>query len=331
MFASLLVCFLVALNVWAGTERTQSVVLEPGWNAVYLEVDPADRAPDDLFANQPVDVVAAFSAAPKGAQFIDEPTVDLLRAYGWHIWYAPSRADHFLTTLHGIAGGMPFLMHATTNATLAISGTVTTIRPAWTPDAFNFTGFTVQSPGAPSFAEFFAGSDAHQPPVIYRMQAGTWRKVSDPAATSMRSGEAFWIHCAGRSDYAGPVEVTSSSRLGLQFSTSSGDAITFRNHANFPVTATLEHVVDPAAPVPLLATMLVHDQEAGTVGEGAVALDGDNWVFTMPALAPGAAVKLPLILDGTRSDFDERQSIIKVTTDIGQLQYLPVVAFGNGN
>ncbi len=331
MFASLLVCFLVALNVWAGTERTQSIALSTGWNAVYLEVDPADPAPEDLFADQPVDIVAGFSPAPKSAQFMDDPTVDLLRAYGWHIWYAPTRADHFLTTLHGVKGGAPYLIHARTNAVLAISGRVSTIRPSWTPDAFNFTGFTVQSPGSPTFAEFFAGSDAHQPPVIYRMQAGTWRKLSDPAATVMRSGEAFWIYCSGRSDYEGPVEMAASSRLGLQFSTLKGDEITLRNHADVPITVTLEHVTDPDAPVPLLATMLVHDQEAGTVGKAAVALDGDDWVFTMPPLAPGAAVKLPLILDGARSAFDERQSIIKVTTDIGQLRYLPVTAFGNGD
>jgi hypothetical protein len=77
--------------------------------------------------------------------------------------------------------------------------------------------------------------------------------------------------------------------------------------------------------------MLVHDQESGTISDAAVELDGDAWQFVMPALDAGEAVKFPLILDSTRIDFSERQSFIKVTTDMGQLQYIPVIAFGSDN
>jgi hypothetical protein len=331
MYFKLLICLLVAVHAYAGTDRTQSLELEPGWNAIFLEVDPDASAPADLFENTPVDVVASFTAAGKMAQFTDEPTADMLRAYGWHVWYAPSRADHFLTTLYAIKGGSPYLVHATTNATLEVSGSAAPVRPNWVPNAFNFTGFTVQTPGGPTFSEFFAASAAHQSLNVYRMTGGTWRKLQDPGAAAMRSGEAFWIFCEGKSAYAGPVQVTTPSSFGLQFSPAKGDALSFRNLAQHPVTVTLEHIVDADAPVPLLATMLVHDQESGTISDAAVELDGDAWQFVMPALDAGEAVKFPLILDSTRIDFSERQSFIKVTTDMGQLQYIPVIAFGSDN
>lgn len=182
---------------------TQSIALAPGWNAVYLEVDPANPSPESIFSALPVDAVAAYDAVRSGAQFVNDPGVDMSLAQGWAVWYTPQRPDAFLSNLYEMQGGKPYLVHATTNATLSLSGETPPSLQKWRPDSFNFVGFTVQSPGAPTFAQFFGPSPAHSHNRIYRLAGGKWRQVLKPETEAMKAGEAFWIYCDGPSDYTG--------------------------------------------------------------------------------------------------------------------------------
>ena len=52
---------------------TQTIPLTPGWNAVYLEVQPASDDADAVFARLPVDSVWAWNASATPIQFIQEP------------------------------------------------------------------------------------------------------------------------------------------------------------------------------------------------------------------------------------------------------------------
>ena len=53
----------IGLPAAAESIRTQTLQLQPGWNAVFLEVYPADPDPAIMFANTPIDVAAAFYAS----------------------------------------------------------------------------------------------------------------------------------------------------------------------------------------------------------------------------------------------------------------------------
>jgi hypothetical protein len=323
LFSVLLFTDSAAAEVW-----TQRVDLVSGWNAVFVELDPMETVPADLFEGLPVDVAAGFSSSAKPAQFVVDPTVDLLMAYGWNVWYSPRRADHFLSTLSAIQGGTPYLIHATTNAQLVIQGTIAPDLFAWTPDAYNFVGFSVASQGGPTFAEFFSGSAAHDTSRIYRMVNGAWRLVTDPAGVGMRSGEAFWIYCEGRSSYKGPVDFATGCKGGVVLSPAAEAEIVVRNNTAHPVTVTLEHVVDAAAPVPLISSMTIYDLENSLIREAGVSLGGDAWSLQLPPIEAGAGVRFPLALDRQRADFPTRRSVIKATTDLGTIAYLPVTAFG---
>jgi hypothetical protein len=307
---------------------TQKIDLVSGWNAVFVEFDPMETGPADLFEGLPVDVVAGFSSSAKPAQFVVDPTADMLMAYGWNVWYSPRRADHFLSTLSAIQGGNPYLIHATTNTQLVIQGTVAPDLFAWTPNAYNFVGFSVAIQGGPTFAEFFSGSEAHDTNRIYRMVNGTWRLVTDPAGTSMRAGEAFWIYCKGSSSFKGPVDFSTGCKGGVVLSPAAGSEIVVRNNTPHPVTVTLEHVVDAAAPVTLISSMTVYDLENSVIQEAGVSLGDDAWSMQLPPIEAGAGVKFPLALDRQRADFSTRRSVIKATTDLGTIAYIPVTAFG---
>lgn len=317
------------MAVWraeAQSVRTQTIVLTPGWNSVYLEVDPADPDPGRLFADSSVEIAAAYVAPGRRAQFVLDPSADLLSAYGWSVWYAPERPDAFLGTLFGINGATPYLVYAATNATLQIFGTVATESPGWIPNAYNFVGFPVAATGAPTFQQFFAGSPAHAHNRLYRLVDGTWRQVLNPGAATMRSGEAFWIYCDGRSAYTGPLEVTTQPTAEVYLSPHAESEVVFRNRTEHPIAFVVEHVVDPAQPVPLSVPIRALDEAAGGLRTLSVHFDAGYFKQDFPPLEAGEAVRLPLALRLQDAGPGERYSLLKVTTDMGTVTYVPVTA-----
>ena len=316
----------VASAAQQGGAIAQTITLSTGWNAVYLELDPADPAPGRVFAGLPVDAVATHDAVPAGGQFVKNPGVDLAQAQGWAVWYAPSRPDAFLSNLYEMQGAKAYLVHATTNATLLLAGEAPPALPTWKPDAFNFVGFPLQSPGAPTFAQFYAGSPAHATSRIYRLVEGKWRQVVDPTVESMRAGEAFWIHCKGASDYTGPVQVTVPSPFGVFLSERGGSEIVFRNRAPHPVALRLVHTVDPESPVPISVDIDVLDEEAGGMRILSLHLPAGDWEQPLPALEAGQAIRLPLKLRAQDMTTGERRSTLTVLTDLGTKTLVPVTA-----
>ena len=328
--ATLLLTLLLPVAGRAQAVRTQALTLAAGWNAVYLEVDPPDPDPAVLFAELPVDIVAAFSAPMDPAQFVQDPAVDRLRAYGWRVWYAPQRADAFLSRLSALNGATPYLIHATTPAELAITGQVAPGRPRWAPDAYNFTGFSVQQPGGPTFEQFFGASAAHNHDQIYRMREGVWRKVADPSAEVMRAGEAFWIFTKGRSDYMGPLDVFSRSPFGLVLTPGAGQSVVLRNRAAHPLTVTLEHLVAPGTEMPLALAVRTRDSgEARSIRTMSFPLERGNWTHTLPVFEAGEALRLPFEVQREGLGAGEQHSLLRVSTDLGTVQYLSITAFND--
>ncbi len=328
--AALLLIMLAPAAARAQAVRTQALALEAGWNAVYLEVDPLEADPALLFAGAPIDIVAAFSASPDGAQFVQDPSADQLRAYGWRVWYAPHRADAFLARLSSLNGGTPYLIHATAPVSLEITGQVAPGHQRWTPDAYTFTGFSVQQPGGPTFRQFFAASPAHNHDRIYRMRNGIWRKVQDPAAEVMRPGEAFWIYTKGRSDYAGPLDVSTRSPFGLVLTPDSGQSVVLRNQAAHPLTVTLDHIVAQNDEMPLALAVRTRDSgEARSVRTLSFPLERGAWSHTLPVFEAGEALRLPFEVQRDRQETGTRHSLLRVRTDMGTVHYLSITAFSD--
>lgn len=322
----LLLLLLIPVLIRAEAVRTQTLRLVPGWNAVYVEVDPPDLDPAIVFAGQPVDVVAAHTNPLRGSQFVNDPRADLQNAYGWKVWYAVSRSDAFLSNLFAIQGGRSYLVHATTNASLAITGAVPPTRVRWQPNAYTFVGFSVDEPGAPTFAQFFGASPAHHHNQIYRLIDGTWRRVSDPAATLMRSGEAFWIYTRGRSDYGGPLDVTAESAFGVTLTTQFGSELSFRNRTRHPLGVTLEHVVEGNDSIPLAIEVRTYDADLPGFRDVTVGFDHGAWETSLPTLEAGRGLRLPLKLQSALADPGTRHSLLRIRTDLGTVTYVPVTA-----
>lgn len=305
--------------------RTQTIQLRSGWNAVFLEVHPVEIKPAVLFDQSPIDVVAAFFAPGTSAQFMTDPGADMFSQSGWGVWYATNRPDAFLKTLHGIYGQQGYLIHAKRDYTWTISGAVTPALVKWQANAYNLVGFGVHPVAAPTFAQFFAGASALRHNKIYRLANGSWRRVTDPAAEAMRSGEAFWIYCDGNTTYQGPLRVETQTQLGVVLG-SSVDEITLHNETPNPVRPTIEHVVGGSPPVPLSIVVQTTGLTNTQTRSVSVALPNGAWTQTLPPLEGTGALRIPLEARLQDLTAQLQGSLLKITTDLGTEQWLPVIS-----
>lgn len=267
-------------QVAADTVRTQNIALTAGWNAVWLEVDPAEGAVPAVFDPEKVDVVARYFTPQTQVRFIEDPGEKAWNAPEWGVWYAPSRAEAFLTSLHAIQGNCAYLVHATRDFTLTVTGTVRFRPLRWNTDSFNLVGLPVSGTVRPTFARFFSGAGAKVGARVYRLAQGSWQKVSNLATAEIRSGEAYWIYSEGKTNYQGPLDLRFTGLDSLNFGNGSNlCVIELANRAtnSFSVTASIESGTLPLfRSIPDLANLtskseaLVGETSLGNLNTGGV-------------------------------------------------------------
>jgi hypothetical protein len=302
----------------------QTVSLEAGWNAVYLEVMPTNSSANALLAGTPIDTVVSHFDSPSFSQFATSPNANMLSEMGWGIWYAPDRPDAFLGTLQRIQGKRAYLIHATKAFVWRVAGTVEPPQVMWVPDAYNFVGFGVDEQAAPTFAQFFAGSKAHANLQIYRLVRGEWRKVTDPASTVMKAGEAIWVYCSGSSEYQGPIRVEAQAITGLNVGGQVTDMV-LRNETDHPVALTIRHVALDAPPVPLSVVVQVVGNPDNPVQDRTGHLNAGE-TQAMPPLEAGGSIRVPLIARLAEMSEVYHYSLLAITTDMGTITRIPVYA-----
>ena len=317
---------LAVCDAWAQT-RTQTVALEKGWNAVWLEVQPDNRSLTEVFEGLPVDIVAGYSTPVSEAQFVKNTAVNVQTLAGWNVWYAPYRADAPLSRLHRLNGSTGYLIHALDAATLTLQGTVLGDRLRWTPNRFNLVGFSVAAQGGPTFKEFFQGAKSHNHNKIYRLANGVWRQVLAPASEALRSGEAFWIYCDGASEYQGPLSVKANSSMGLLLNGSLQGTLEFANASPYPLAYSMAQVADNGnAVLPLAAMVISIATNMPGPASIPVPLPDGTEAQDFPALDAGAGLSLPLVLRIGEMSPGSRTGMFKVTTDLGTETWVPVRA-----
>lgn len=236
---------------------TQTITLNPGWNAVYLEVQPEPEDCDQVFAGLPIESVWRWNRRFSPVQFVEDPAALTPAAPDWLVYLPATHALAESRSLHAIEGARPYLIQIRNNAgpvTWRLQGRVVPRRTEWLTDSLNFAGFSAFSPGgAPSFARFFDGSDSHRNGPVYRLSAtGYWTAI--PTTTLMQSAEAFWIRTQGQSDYPGPVAVRLEQSTGLDYgSVLQEQTLRIENRSSQALNITLvqqasEQPTSPAAP-----------------------------------------------------------------------------------
>ena len=239
VFTLLMVLF--PLNFVLAENVAQTITLEPGWNSVFLEVEPASTDPTAVFSSVTFnpgtaidDLLSVWRWNPRTStvEFIQDPNTLLPEQPGWMVYYP---GNTMLTNLHAVNGETAYLVHLGGSATVTwtVEGQPVIPRIDWKPNAFNFVGFHFIAGNEPFFENFFSSSPAHAGQDIYILNdLGAWEKVSSPNDTFMKAGEGFWIYCMGSSVFTGPLAVQPRQSAGLPYGkTLSEQDLTIFNHS----------------------------------------------------------------------------------------------------
>lgn len=222
---------------------TQTFTLQPGWNAIYLEVDPSDRTPSAVFTNLPILSVWTWKTRLSATDFIQNPSEPAFNRDEWLVYFPESKPEAQFNNLFAVVPRRAYLVRldGPSAITLKVTGKVSLRHPSWAPDAYNLRGFPVDTVSPPSFQTFFRVSPAHydsrtrQLQPIYRLTAGgVWVQVQ-PHET-MRRGEAYWVYTRGASEFIAPLTLSAASFEGLVFDASVSElTLNIRNDASEPL------------------------------------------------------------------------------------------------
>lgn len=220
--SAFMVWLLLTLHPAGAAPVTQTVTLKPGWNAVFLEVDPVSTDCSDVFSGLN-DLISVWTWNPRVAavEFIQDPDTLVPEQPNW-LSYFPDKP--VLTTLYAIYGERPYLikMGGAVDVVWTVAGEPRLPRITWKQDSFNLVGFHLAAGNEPFFEDFFSGSPAHAGQTIMVLNnAGQWEKLEYPALRQMTQGEAFWVYCQGHSDFTGSFSLKTTLSSGLIFGQSS--------------------------------------------------------------------------------------------------------------
>jgi hypothetical protein len=312
--------FTLAVPASAQPTRTQTLQLQRGWNAVYLEVIPTNADPASVFAGAPVNIVATFLGVETSVQFIRDPAAIGWKKEGWGVWYAPRRPDSFLTSLHAMTGYRAYLIQAERDFTWNVEGHVELSRVVWKADSYNFTGFTLDPASPPTFDQFFGGSKAHRSSRIFRLENDHWSLVTNPTGTVMRASEAFWVECKGGSDYQGPLRIKSPDGNRLSFGDRIQSHLMVANESRDPAAVEVE-TIGAGAGLPLAYTISAITDK-GTQDED-TDLPSRHAFGTLEA---GAGSSLRLKVRRDRMNSPTGSALLKISNGAGALVWVPVTA-----
>lgn len=225
VLATLLAPLAVATSAHAYSEScsggscTQRFDLAAGWNAVWLEVQPASDDAESVFTGLPL--LSAWTWNPtRSIEFVQDPSEQVLQTTEFLGYFPPERPESFVNNLRRIKSHRPYLIRLSAPAQWVVTGRPSLRATQWIPSSYNLVGMPVDPVGpAPTFGAYFRGSSAHAGRAAYRLAAdGAWSPVSP--GTAMRTGEAFWIWTEGASSFGGPFQIEIPLNDGLDFGAS---------------------------------------------------------------------------------------------------------------
>ncbi len=195
--------------------HTESILLDEGWNGVYLPVDLSYQTIDELIAADPANPVQEIWqwTAPGSAQFYGFPGDNAFNTSGWTQW----KRDDDTSNLGRLTGGSVFLVRSEGVYTWMVKGKPVVRKPDWNLKGLNLLGFPVPSSDPPDFSTFIVGSEILRAAstTIYRYQGDSLSSnnpVAIPASLyryiPMERGEAYWVDSGGSyTTYNGPLEI----------------------------------------------------------------------------------------------------------------------------
>lgn len=306
---------------------TQVFTLQPGWNSIWLEVDPTHRQPAEVFKDLPVVSVWTWSERVSATDFIQNPATAGWNRNQWLGWFPPESPESVLGNLYAVLPARAYLVRlaGTSAVTWSVTGTVSGTPTTWAANQYNLRGLPADPDSSVSFRDFFRHSPAHwdssalSPTAIYRLLPdGHW--VAASADASIRRGEAYWVYTQGASDYPAPFEIQASTGKGVHFPDRAYRAtLTVANHTAAPRTLRFEAIGD--------GSQAVQVESFPTPGATRVSTPLSGYSVSLPA---GGQQTVRLYLDRTTHPSGHTEHLFSVTDHQGVVQHLGVTSDGAG-
>jgi hypothetical protein len=238
---------------------SQTNVLKPGWNAVYMHVDASYTTLTNLIAadvSNPILEVWMWAPAVSTMQFVQSPLNPLDTGSQWVSW---NRSSSAASLLQRLAGNASYLVRVGTNVTTytwSVTGKPVAPKYQWTTTGLNFLGFPTVPAGPPNFDAFLSQApDLQQNAEIYQYVGGDLGATNPVRVFALRTtlvkrGQAFWIRSGNVFNrYFGPFEGVFSNPRGIEFGASlSSSSFRLRNLTASNLTVTLRLVASESAP-----------------------------------------------------------------------------------
>ena len=180
--------------------RTQTLVLQPGWNAVHIEVAPTTEDCDSIFAGTAVESVWKWNRRFTSIQFIEDPQTLVPEDPDWLVWLPLDSDQAFLRRLRSLQANQSYLIKLTDNSspvTLSVKGRVVLPRQDWYPHGLNLVGFPINPVNPPTFSEFFAFTEqvdttrGFENELFELDSDGRGRRIVQPVRVRMKPGTAY--------------------------------------------------------------------------------------------------------------------------------------------
>jgi len=215
-----LVALLLAPQLCQAQWRTQTIQLQPGWNAVHLEVQPQPDDCDTIFANLPVESIWKWNRRFSTIQFVTDPSTLLPQDPDWLVWLPLANKQAFLRRLRSLEANQSYLIKLEDDAspvTLSVKGQVVLPRLEWYSHGLNLAGFPVNAVNPPTFSEFFKFTTEVNTTLgfgnqLFRLDPqGHGLPIVQPSRDRVQPGVAYWIRTEKKPAYMSSLHVTASA------------------------------------------------------------------------------------------------------------------------
>ncbi len=247
---------------------TQSILVKPGWTAIYLHIDASSQSLDQLVGGDlanPISEIWLWKFSSGLAQYIDSPLSPLNGTSQWITWLRSSPGVP--STLLNLSPNAAYLIHstATNNYTWRIKGKPAPPSYIWDISGLNLIGFATPSTNPPKFMNYLAPAKSiNGITELYQYSGGNLDIYNNPGPvvqynTSVTCGQAFWIRAANvNNTYFGPFKVVLPNTTGIDFGDSASQfSLSLHNATVSNLTVTvklLSSETPPSNQTPIVGT-----------------------------------------------------------------------------
>ena len=245
---------------------TQSILIKPGWTAVFLHVDASYQSLDQLVGsdpNNPISQIWLWQTAPT-MQFATSPQTPVVPNSQWAVWARLGLGIQ--NTFNLLTPNSAYLVYsaAATNYTWQVQGKPVAPQYNWTTAGLNFIGFPTVPVNPPKYDSFLSLAPTLQSLAQIFQYPGGSLGPTNPSqlfayhTTPVTRGQAVWIRSGTVfNNYFGPFSVALQTAGGVSF----GDSVSeysfhLRNTTISNVTVSLRLLVSetpPAGQTPIVA------------------------------------------------------------------------------